>query len=158
MLSILSKTAATAPREFNRWRVVPPAVITHVSIGGLYAWSMLNEPISRALGVVSSIPQDWGLSSIVPVFSTAVFFAGATAAASGAWSDKMGPRPSIFLSGLFWGGGLALGGLGVNLHQLGLVYLGYGVLGGTGIGFAYGPPVATLLRWFPDRKGKGYPP
>lgn len=93
------------------------------------------------------------LSTVVPVFSTAVGFAGLVAALSGAWSDREGPRKSVALAGVLWGGGLALGGLGVMTNQLPLVYFGYGVVGGTGIGFAYGPPVATLIKWFPDRKG-----
>jgi len=154
-LSMLSKESSIASESFrDRWWLVPPAVTTHLCIGGLYAWSVLNEPLSRTLGVVVSAPHgDWVLSSIVPIFSTAVCFAGATSALSGNWAEKAGPRKCVFLAGTLWGGGLMLGGLGVYLHQLGLVYLGYGVIGGMGIGFAYSPPVAALLRFFPDRKG-----
>lgn len=150
---VLSKPATVADLSYNRWQMVLPAVATHLSIGGLYAWSMLNEPLSRTLGVVASAPGDWGLASIVPVFSTAVCAAGGTAALCGTWNDKVGPRTAVFLAGTLWGGGMMLGGLGVALHQLPLVYLGYGLIGGAGIGFAYTPPVATLLRWFPDKKG-----
>ena len=139
----LAKAASVAALDFNRWRVVPFAVTTHLCIGGLYAWSVLNEPLTRTLGVVSNANGDWVLSSVVPVFSTAVCAAGVTAALSGKWADRVGPRQSIFLAGTLWGGGMMLGGLGVHLQQLGLVYLGYGVLGGIGIGFACKNKICT---------------
>ena len=134
--SFLSRESSVASENFNRWMMVPPAVLTHLSIGGLYAWSVLNEPLSRTLGVVSQASGDWALSSVIPVFSAAVCAAGATGALSGKWADAEGPRKSVFLAGTLWGGGMMMAGLGVETHHLGLLYGGYGLLGGIGIGFA----------------------
>jgi MFS family permease len=155
--SFLSKEAlypsSTNDTTFNRWLVVPPAIATHLSIGSLYAWSLLNEPLTKTLGVVSVAAQDWNLSQVVPVFSTAVGFAGLTAAISGRWAERVGPRAVVLAAGGLWGGGLIIGSIGASMHSLPLLYLGVGVLGGTGIGLSYGPPVANLLHWFPDRRG-----
>jgi hypothetical protein len=144
----LSKDASIANQDFNRWLMIPPAITTHLCIGGLYAWSVLNEPLARTIGVVASSNQDWVLSSIVPVFSTAVGFAGATGAFSGKYADLEGPRKSIFLAGVFWGGGMIIGGLGVHFHQLPLLYLGYGVFGGIGIGFACKSIILISVKTF----------
>jgi MFS family permease len=135
-MSMLSREANVASDDYNRWLVVPPAVLTHLSVGGLYAWSVLNEPLSRTIGVVSAAPADWPLASVIPDFSTAVFAAGATGAFTGKIADRDGPRKSIFTAGALWGGGLMLAGAAVELHSLPLLYAGYGVIGGAGIGFA----------------------
>ena len=142
-----------ADNDFNRWRVVPPAVATHVCIGAVYSWSLFNEPLTRVLGVVAPASSDWTLATVVPVFSVSIGVAGLTAALSGAWAERNGPRTAVFAAGALWGGGLLLSSLAVQMHSTPLLYLGFGVLGGLGIGLAYGPPVATLLRWFPDRRG-----
>ena len=143
--SFLSKEASEAPETYNRWFMVPPAVLTHLCIGGLYSWSILNEPISRTLGVVSASSGDWALSSVIPVFSTAVCAAGATGALSGKWADKEGPRKSVFVAGSLWGGSLMLAGLGVETHNLAMLYGGYGLIGGVGIGFACGFHMSKLI-------------
>lgn len=137
-----------APTDYNRWKIVPPAVLTHISIGSVYSWSLFNQPLAQSIGMLSTSSMDWGLSGVVPIFSTAICAAGLTAALSGPWAERNGPRCSVFAAGLCWGGGLALSAFGVSIHSLPLVYLGYGVLGGIGVGLAYAPPVATLMRWY----------
>lgn len=132
----LSREASEAPESYNRWLMVPPAVATHLCIGGLYAWSVLNEPLTRSLGVVTSSSGDWALASVIPVFSTAVCAAGAAGALTGKWADREGSRKSVFVAGTLWGGGTMLAGLGVEIQSLPLLYAGYGIVGGTGIGFA----------------------
>jgi len=151
--SFWSRDAIVAPADYNRWNMAPAAILTHLSIGSVYSWSLFNEPLARSLGVVAASSADWGLSSVVPVFSATIGVAGLTAALSGPWAEKFGPRSAVLVAGMCWGSGLVLGGLGVSLHMLPLVYLGYGLVGGLGVGLAYGPPVATLMRWFPDRRG-----
>jgi len=97
--------------------------------------------------------DDWTLSEIVPIFSAACFLHGLSAAVFGRWQERVGPRLSGMLGAVCFGGGVALGGYGILVHSLPLVYMGYGVLGGCGLGLSYVPPVAALVRWFPDKRG-----
>eukprot|EP00899_Mesostigma_viride_P010324 jgi/Mesvir1/19293/Mv10367-RA.1 len=147
------KEHITAPEGFNRWLIPPAALATHMSIGSVYAWSIFNAPLVRDVGVVASCSLDWQLSDVVPVFSTAIFCLGVAAAIAGKWLEEVGPRTVGALAALCWGGGIMVGGLGVLTHQLPLLYAGYGVLGGCGLGLGYVAPVSTLIRWFPDRRG-----
>ena len=149
----LFKEAIVAKPGFNRWLVPPAAVATHLCIGSVYAWSLFNEPLTRELGVVVSAANDWTLAAVVPVFSTAIVFLGGSAAFAGKWLEDVGPRLVGSVSAIAWGGGFLVGAAGLYLHSLPLVYLGYGVLGGIGLGLGYVSPVSTLLRWFPDRRG-----
>jgi MFS family permease len=103
--------------------------------------------------VVAKAADDWSLMHVVPVLSAVLAVQGLSAALLGPWQDRVGPRASSMLGALFFGGGFILGGLGVATHSLPLLYVGCGLLGGCGIGFSYVPPVAALLRWFPDRRG-----
>ena len=150
---VLPSTSTVAPGDVNRWMMVPPAVATHLCLGSVFAWSLFNDPLSRELGVVAACSSDWHLGSIVPVFSTVLALHGLTAAAAGLWQQRAGVRASNTLGALCWGGGLMLGGAGVYVHSLPLLYAGFGLLGGIGQGLAYVPPIATLIRWFPDKKG-----
>lgn len=147
------KEHIVADEGFNRWLVPPAAIATHLCIGSVYAWSMFNDPLTRELGVVASAATDWQIGSVVPVFSTAIVFLGLSAAVAGKWLEEVGPRLVGLVAGTMWGGGLLVAAAGLHLHTLPLIYLGYGVMGGCGLGLGYVSPVSTLLRWFPDRRG-----
>ena len=142
-----------APPGFSRWRVPPAALAIHLAIGQAYAFSVFNLPLSRQLGVTQSAPDDWKLSTIGWVFSIAIVFLGLSAFTFGRWLEGAGPRKAMFASAACFGGGLLVGALGVQLHQFWLLALGYGVIGGIGLGLGYIAPVSTLMKWFPDRPG-----
>ena len=150
---ILLKESIVAPPGFNRWRVPPASIAIHLCIGSVYAWSIFNPALIRELGVVGSAASDWSLSSVVWIFSVAIVFLGLAAAVAGKWLERVGPRCVGVTAALLWGGGFLVGSLGVATHQLWLIYLGYGALGGCGLGLGYVSPVSTLIRWFPDRRG-----
>jgi len=152
-LDALKKDRIIADPAFNRWRVPPASISIHLCIGSVYAWSIFNPPLTRVQGVVGSAAGDWSLSSVVWVFSVAIVALGLSAAVAGRWLEKVGPRLVGVTAACCWGGGFLLGALGIALHQLWLLYLGYGVLGGIGLGLGYVSPVSTLIRWFPDRRG-----
>ena len=103
--------------------------------------------------MVTSAADDWSIRSVVWIFSVAIVFLGLSAAVGGKWLENVGPRFVGVTAACLWGSGFILGGVGVHLHQLWLLYLGYGVLGGCGLGLGYVSPVSTLIRWFPDRRG-----
>lgn len=153
MFSFLMKENIVAEPGFNRWKVPPASIAIHMCIGSVYAWSLFNSPLTRQLGVVTSSADDWSLSSVVWIFSTAIVFLGLAAAFGGKWLERVGPRCVGVVSAFFWGGGFLIGSMGIANHDLWLIYLGYGVFGGIGLGFGYVSPVSTLLRWFPDRRG-----
>lgn len=153
MPGFFSKEAIVAAPGFNRWRVPPASVGIHLCIGSVYAWSSFNAPLTRVLGVVAPAADDWSLSSVVAIFTVAIVCLGLTAAVAGSWLEQVGPRTVGLVAALCWGGGFFVGGLGILLHQLWLLYLGYGILGGCGLGLGYVSPVSTLIRWFPDRRG-----
>ncbi|WP_323780190.1 OFA family MFS transporter [Leisingera sp.] len=152
-LGFLHKSHITAEPGFNRWRVPPASIAIHLCIGSVYAWSVFNPPLTRELGVVASSANDWSLGSVVWIFSVAIVFLGLAAAFAGKWLEEVGPRMVGVVAALLWGGGFIVGSFGISSHQLWLVYLGYGVLGGCGLGLGYVSPVSTLIRWFPDRRG-----
>ncbi len=114
---------------------------------------MFNPALTKILGVASSSAGDWTLSDVVWIFSTAIIFLGLAAAFAGKWLEEVGPRLVGFTAACLWGGGFLVGSIGIFFHELSLVYLGYGVLGGCGLGLGYVSPVSTLIRWFPDRRG-----
>lgn len=151
--AFLLKERIVAKPGFNRWLVPPASIAIHLCIGSVYAWSIFNPPLVRQHGVVASAADDWSLSSVVWIFSTAIVFLGLAAAFGGKWLEKVGPRAVGFLAAILWGGGFLVGSLGIMLDQLWLLYLGYGALGGCGLGLGYVSPVSTLIRWFPDRRG-----
>jgi MFS family permease len=153
MSGILSKERTVAKPGFNRWLIPPCALATHLCIGQAYALSVFNLPLTRELGITKSLPQDWKLTELGWIFTIAIFVLGASAALFGKWVQAQGPRKSGFVAALCWGLGFLVGALGIRTHQLWLVYLGYGVLGGCGLGIGYITPVSTLISWFPDRRG-----
>ncbi|AFS37316.1 OFA family MFS transporter [Alteromonas macleodii] len=152
-LAFLRKENIVAPDGYNRWRVPPASIAIHLCIGSVYAWSVFNTPLTRDLGVVASSANDWSLSSVVWIFSVAIVYLGLAAAFAGKWLEKVGPRFVGVVAAFLWGGGFIVGSIGISTHQLWLLYLGYGVLGGFGLGLGYVSPVSTLIRWFPDRRG-----
>jgi MFS family permease len=152
-LGFLLKENIVAPEGYNRWRVPPASIAIHLCIGSVYAWSLFNPALTRELGVVAPAASDWSLSSVVWIFSVAIVFLGLSAAFGGKWLEKVGPRFVGVVAAMCWGGGFLIGSVGISTHQLWLVYLGYGAVGGIGLGLGYVSPVSTLLRWFPDRRG-----
>ena len=152
--NLLDEKNVEAPPSFTkRWLIAIPAFATHMCIGSPWGWSVMSGPLTRELGFVSSCAADWSFSETTVPLSITFALQGIAAALGGKWQIKVGARKAMFVAGMCFGGGLMLGGLGVALHSLPLLYLGYGILGGTGVGLAYTPPVQALIQWFPDRKG-----
>lgn len=153
MAGFLSKEHIIAAPDYNRWRVPLASIAIHLCIGSVYAWSIYNPSLTRVYGVVASSGDDWSLSEVVWVFTVAIVFLGLAAAFAGKWLESVGPRKVGVVAACCWGGGYLVGGVGIMTHQLWLLYLGYGVIGGCGLGLGYVSPVSTLIRWFPDRRG-----
>jgi MFS family permease len=153
LLSFLHRSHSLAPPGFNRWRVPPAALAIHLAVGQAYAFSVFNLPLTRQLGITAATPQDWNLITVAWIFSTAIVFLGLSAAVFGKWLERVGPRAAMFASALCFSSGFLVAALGVMAHQFWLLVLGYGVLGGIGLGLGYISPVSTLMKWFPDRPG-----
>jgi MFS family permease len=151
--SFLDREQTIAPPGFNRFMVPPAALAVHLSIGQAYAFSTFNLPLTRLIGLSHSAPGDWDLKEVGWIFSIAIVILGASAAVFGRWVERVGPRQSMFTAALCFGGGFLVSAVGIHLHQLWIIYLGYGVLGGCGLGIGYISPVSTLIKWFPDRPG-----
>jgi MFS family permease len=153
MTSLLSKDRIVARPGFNRWLIAPAALGIHLCIGSVYAWSLFNPALIKRVGVVTSAADDWSLRSVVWVFTVAIVSLGLSAALAGKWLERVGPRKVGVVAACCWSGGFLLGGVGITTGQLWLLYLGYGIVGGCGLGLGYVSPVSTLIRWFPDRRG-----
>ena len=153
MLSFLDREHSLAPPGYSRWRVPPAALAIHLCIGQAYAFSVFNLPLTTLIGIEKPAAADWKLTSIGWIFSVAIVFLGLSAFTFGRWLDDAGPRKAMFASACCFGGGFLIAALGVSLHQIWIVYLGYGVVGGIGLGLGYISPVSTLIKWFPDRPG-----
>lgn len=153
MDGFLSKQSIVAAPDFNRWRVPPAALGMHLCIGSVYAWSIYNPALTRIQGVAAASADDWNLSQVVWIFMASILFLGLTTAFAGKWMEEVGPRVVGLVSAACWSGGHLVTCLGILTHQLWLVYLGYGVFGGCGLGLGYVSPVSMLIRWFPDRRG-----
>jgi MFS family permease len=151
--SFLDKQNTVAPAGFNRFMVPPAALAVHLSIGQAYAFSTFNLPLTKLIGLTHSAPGDWDLKQVGWIFSISIVLLGVSAATFGRWVERVGPRQSMFTAALCFGGGFLVSAVGIHLHQLWLLYLGYGVLGGCGLGIGYISPVSTLIKWFPDRPG-----
>lgn len=153
MPGFFSKERIVAPAGFNRWRVLPASIGIQMCIGSVYAWSIYNPALTKVLGVAAASADDWTLSEVARIFAVSVLFLGLAAMYAGKWLETVGPRTVGILAASCWGGGHLIGSLGIFTHQLWLVYLGYGVVGGCGLGLGYVSPVSMLIRWFPDRRG-----
>ena len=165
---LLDRDRIVAHAGFHRWLVPPAALAIHLCIGMAYGFSVFWLPLSRAIGIGKPIacPSgtllldllfttscDWSVSSLTWIFTLFIFFLGVSAARWGGWVDRVGPRKAGVVAALCWCGGLVVGAVGIWLHQLWIMWLGTGVLGGIGLGLGYISPVSTLIRWFPDRRG-----
>jgi MFS family permease len=149
----LQRERTVASPDFNRWLVPTAALAIHLCIGQIYAYSVFNKPLTRLIGIDAPAAGDWELTTLGWIFSIALFTLGASAAIFGQWLERVGPRKAMFASALCFAGGFFVAALGVSLHNIWLVYLGHGVLGGIGLGLGYISPVSTLIKWFPDRPG-----
>lgn len=129
----------------NRWLIAASAVGVHVSIGSIYAYSVFSKPLQETLG--------WDPTDSAWAFSLAILFLGLAASFLGPTVERIGPRKSGFLSMSLFVLGLLISGVAVHAEMLWMFYLGFGVIGGTGIGVGYICPVSTLVKWFPDRRG-----
>jgi MFS family permease len=167
MAGLLDKERIIAKPGFNRWLVPPAALAIHLSIGMAYGFSVFWLPLSRSLGITEpvSCPDlsffeeifttrcDWRISTLGWMFTLFFIFLGSSAALFGSWLERVGPRKAGVVAAFCWGGGFFLSALGVHLHQIWLMWLGSGVIGGCGLGLGYISPVSTLIKWFPDRRG-----
>jgi MFS family permease len=153
MAGLLSRERIVAKPGFNRWLVPPAALAIHLSIGMAYGFSVFWLPLSRALGITEPAPGDWKISTLGWMFTLFFVFLGSSAAIFGAWVERVGPRKTAVVAAFCWAGGFFISALGVYLHQIWLLWLGSGVIGGCGLGLGYISPVSTLIKWFPDRRG-----
>src|SRR5579864_760907 len=165
-LSFLDRSYSIAKPGFSRWLVPPAALSIHLAIGQAYAFSVFKKPLNylvqvsiaggglKALpGVDSPNALDWKFTDLGWIFSLAIVFLGLSAAVFGKWLERAGPRKAMFASAICFASGFFISAVGVQVHQLWLIYLGYGVIGGIGLGIGYISPVSTLIKWFPDRPG-----
>jgi MFS family permease len=152
-LSILDRNRTIAAPGFSRWMVPPAALCIHLCIGQAYAFSVFNLPISKLIGIDHPAPGDWKLTDIGWIFTIAIFFLGVSAAIFGRWVEEGGPRRAMFTAALCFAGGFFVSAAGVYAHNIWVIYLGYGLIGGCGLGLGYISPVSTLIKWFPDRPG-----
>jgi MFS family permease len=144
-MNILDRRRTIAPSGYNRWLVPPAALAVHLSIGQIYAFSVLKEALIDRF--------DASHTQIAIIFSIAIVMLGLSAAFGGKWMERNGPRKAMAFSATFWVTGFLVSALGIAVGQLWIVYLGYGVIGGIGLGIGYISPVSTLIKWFPDRPG-----
>ena len=144
-LSFLDRPHTIAPHGYNRWLIPPAALAIHLCIGQAYATSVYKTSLVKHF--------DSSLTSIGVIFSIAIVMLGLSAAVMGTWVDRKGPRMAMFVAACCWALGFLVGAAGIATKQLWLVYLGYGVIGGIGLGIGYISPVSTLIKWFPDRPG-----
>ncbi|MDW3848116.1 OFA family MFS transporter [Micromonospora sp. BRA006-A] len=145
MLSALDRRHTVAPPGYSRWLIPPAALAIHLCIGQVYATSVYKNSLIAHF--------DTGQTAVGVIFSIAIVMLGLSAAVAGTWVEANGPRKAMFVSACFWAAGFLVGALGIATGQLWLLYLGYGVLGGIGLGIGYISPVSTLIKWFPDRPG-----
>ena len=152
---LLDRSRTIAPAGYNRWLVPPAALAIHLAIGQAYAFSVFNKPLGSLISgdPAHPAPTDWTPGQIGWTFSIAIVLLGLSAAIFGKWLERVGPRKAMLASTLCFGGGFLIASLGVHLHNIWLVYFGYGFVGGIGLGIGYISPVSTLIKWFPDRKG-----
>jgi MFS family permease len=153
LFGFLDRSRTIAKPGFSRWMVPPAALCIHLCIGQAYAFSVFNLPMTKLIGISQSAPGDWKLTELGWIFSIAIFFLGTSAAVFGRWVEEGGSRRAMFTAGLCWAVGFFISAIGVYMHNLWVIYVGYGFFGGLGLGIGYISPVSTLIKWFPDRPG-----
>lgn len=153
LLSFLDREKSIAHPGYSRWLVPPAALAIHLAIGQVYAFSVFKIPLSQLIGVKKPAAGDWKQTQIAWIFSLAIVMLGLSAAAFGKWLEGAGPRKAMFAAAVCFALGFYISYFGVVTHQLWLLYFGYGIVGGTGLGLGYISPVSTLIKWFPDRPG-----
>jgi len=131
------------PTDTNRWNIAIAGVIMQIALGAVYAWSVFRIPLTKSFG--------WSISQVTFAFTLAILMLGFAAFAGGLWMRRSGPRRVAIAAGIFYGVGVFLASF--SAHRLGWLYFSYGFLGGIGLGLGYIVPVATLVKWFPDRRG-----
>jgi MFS family permease len=142
---LLRPERVIAPEGWSRWLVPPAALSIHLAIGSVYSWSVFKLPLQEALGVS-------GVVSALP-FTFGIVVLGLAAALFGTAVDSRGPRWAMTMSTVFFCTGLLISAAAAALGWMWLVIVGYGVIGGIGLGIGYISPVSTLMKWFPDRPG-----
>jgi MFS family permease len=165
---LLARERIIAGPGFNRWLVPPCALAIHLCIGMAYGFSVFWLPLSRAIGVQQAVPCppevgvlgmlvatrcDWRISDLGWIYTLFFVLLGSSAATWGGWLERVGPRKTGVVAAVCWSGGLCIAAIGVLVHQLWIMWLGAGVIGGIGLGLGYISPVSTLIKWFPDRRG-----
>lgn len=163
---ILDRERIIAKPGFNRWLVPPAALAIHLCIGMAYGFSVFWLPLSKALpatdpscssltlvGALFTTQCNWRVADLGWIYTLFFVLLGCSEAIWGGWLERVGPRKAGFVSACCWCGGILVAALGVMTHQLWLMWLGAGVIGGVGLGLGYISPVSTLIKWFPDRRG-----
>ncbi|HWL87915.1 MAG TPA: OFA family MFS transporter [Polyangiaceae bacterium] len=145
MAGLLDLDRSIAGPGYSRWLIPPAALAIHLSIGQVYAFSVFKRALQAHFGT--------SLTAIAWIFSIAIVMLGLSAAFLGTWVERSGPRKAMFTAACCWGSGFVIGAVGIATRQLWLLYLGYGFIGGIGLGIGYISPVSTLIKWFPDRPG-----
>ena len=141
--SVRVQAISSSPRSSNRWGIALAGVVMQIALGAVYAWSVFRIPLTKAFG--------WTISQVTFTFTLAVLMLGFAAFVGGLWMRKSGPRRVAIAAGIFYGGGVFLASLSAG--HLYWLYFSYGFLGGIGLGLGYIVPVATLVKWFPDKRG-----
>ena len=179
-VGLLDKERIIADPGYNRWLVPPAALAIHLCIGMAYGFSVFWLPLGRALGVAAGTGQpipcpgdattffgklaitgralfttscDWTQFDLGWMYTLFFVLLGVSAAIWGGWLERVGPRRAGVVAALCWAGGLMISAVGVYIHQLWMLWVGSGIIGGCGLGLGYISPVSTLIKWFPDRRG-----
>ncbi|MBB4144639.1 OFA family MFS transporter [Rhizobium rhizoryzae] len=163
---LLDRERIIAQPGFNRWLVPPAALAIHLCIGMAYGFSVFWLPLSKALpttdpscstltlaGALFTTACNWRVADLGWIYTLFFVLLGCSAAIWGGWLERVGPRKAAFVSACCWCGGILVAAMGVMFHQLWLMWLGAGAIGGIGLGLGYISPVSTLIKWFPDRRG-----
>lgn len=167
-MDFLNKRYSIAAPGYNRWLVPPAALAIHLCIGMAYGFSVFWLPLSQAVGITTPLacPSDtrwwdylvitgcdWPISMLGWMYTLFFVLLGLAAAVWGGWIEREGPRKAAFVSACCWCGGLLISAAGIYYHQLWMLWLGSGVIGGIGLGLGYISPISTLIKWFPDHRG-----
>jgi OFA family oxalate/formate antiporter-like MFS transporter len=131
--------------ESKRWLIAIAAIVMQLCLGTVYAWSVFKKPFMTAHG--------WGETETQVTFMICIGMIGISAAFGGTLVDKKGPKFVATIGGILFGIGTLLAGLADAIGSIWLLYLGFGFIAGLGNGFGYITPIATLIRWFPDKRG-----